>query len=689
MKTENFSCYSKICIESIEKIFKETFLPISSNEKEKVFDLNDWKPACFPEDSEISNGTLIVNIENVSIGKRKIVKLIKNNDLYFSSYDEEKFLFMKFGVFNGYLKAIQGQTYKATILVGDFWLWSQGLVISSGCGDLCSLTVSGNQLTIQNPQISEYSLKLSVLNQTYYYNFNLEFIESNNFSLSINLSTIYPVSTQVLIIEFNDDNYPLADMHYCQTNKGIIYINDSIFLFLPVAERILLEVNCTNIGGNQFYIRENVFINNDPVLSYNEKVKAWQSYLILLSLDVTDLDNDLVVIFSDIWDVNGSVISYTADSIGMFCGNVSLYDGFSNLSYEICIDVIEPPEIFNLSESCIANQLCMINTTWLTDDIQVQNHSTSDKFLYWVPYYSGNFTFELLLNSEISKISTDFYSFVSEKLELVVLPSIFGNCLTEFEGLINSTNYNPPFNLKSNQNLTFINESFKIIIQEFNQISIVAEKEANFASFHFDFICSEPESIENMSVAAIFNQSLKYSLPQTKFSQYFSEEPAVQVDSINGFFIWEFPDESQSFKIFSRDPRFSDQIFYINIKVTKPAEIDPISPNQLLFYSTFESSITISYTSSINSIIEYDTNYFFGSVSSNTTTLNINLTEPSSLLLSYFKITEPETATQGYSETIYFFLFSVFDFSSPVLAELSFPCQVGKTYKLNLKNSKT
>ena len=80
MSTANSSCYSKICIETTEKRFNETFLPVSSNETEKRFDIKDSKPACFPVNREIFNDTLIVNIDNLPIGKRTVVKLIKKND---------------------------------------------------------------------------------------------------------------------------------------------------------------------------------------------------------------------------------------------------------------------------------------------------------------------------------------------------------------------------------------------------------------------------------------------------------------------------------------------------------------------------------------------------------------------------------------------------------------------------------
>jgi hypothetical protein len=410
--------------------------------------------------------------------------------------------------------------------------------------------------------------------------------------------------------------------------------------------------------------------------------------LFYAELQVNDEDGDQILVTSEIWQVNGSSIYATFNESGKTCGNVSVDDGFSKVSYEICVEIETPPAVFNLNEECLVENLCFFDRSSITESLKVANHSVSSSFLYWVPEIKGSFEFDLVLKSSYTEISSILSSNIEEKLKFILIPSTFGICGDSFEFNLSSINFNPPFNYTSNQNLSIIDEVLQGKIEEINFFLLKSKKSKNFAFLIFTFLCDFPEVQQNISISAVYSKPVKYFLPSLLYSEYFSNDPEIRVDEVNGIFYWDFPTEVKTFELYTKDPRFTEQFFYLNVLTSRPVPVIEMSQEFLAFFSMQERSIRVNFTASSEAIIDYDTDYFFGDIFEDYVILKINSTEAILNTLSYFTVIEPKTENFESSQATFLFIFSVFEFVAPVLEDISFYCVVGKSYSIDLRNCK-
>jgi hypothetical protein len=289
----------------------------------KVIGATDMQAVCVPNMSVFDANYAYIPIGPFYYNKRLKLVIREYQDEYTSSFDTFEFTFLQFGFYGNYLKAVEGSSYSAALPLGPLAYVPEVVLTPYLCPDPCGIETNNTQVTIKNPANSTYSLSLRVYNTSYITSFTLATYLPQDLQLNSYPDIYYPISVVCIPIYLVDTIYPNVSLHQFNTTEGIIDIQDSIYLYVPLTSRKNVSLGVKNIGGASANLSIVLNTNHDPVIDPIPVLYGWVGCYIAYNVTATDQDMDILS-FNSTLLVYQNTLAFESNQIGVINETISV-----------------------------------------------------------------------------------------------------------------------------------------------------------------------------------------------------------------------------------------------------------------------------------------------------------------------------------------------------------------------------
>lgn len=348
------------------------------------------------------------------------------------------------------------------------------------------------------------------------------------------------------------------------------------------------------------------------------------------------------------------------------------------------VQVVDQPEIDLTVKYCIKNRICYFSVSGLDGTLIISQMTVSENYAYWVPGNTGEYLLDFVLTSKFSSVITGKFTFiVNEATDIDLVPTRYYIVNSEFELTLNPISVLNDYTTTGTGGLEISGLTLTGTVSEIDYYSVKVQEtlSENYVNLVFSMICDDPPTATDLSFTMSYGEPWRYELDYQAFSTY--SVTGLDCEDLNGILTLDFPESSNVYTVTIKDLRFPQYDFTINLNVQYPPRLLPIDQTQLLFYTSAEQVILIYYETAPDVSLDFDSTIFTAEVHSGYIQLTTYLEDTYYNLLSYITITN-----DGFSDTVFFYIF-VYLKLLPIFSEISFPCEIGKNYSIDLRNCNT